>query len=135
LFIGLNRPGVDPASLKSLTFFPEKVRRQSRSLRHLPLRNVSPDPAAARISRCFRGLCGRGFPPLAALRGPEVFSQGRYSLDLSTARIWCKACNLLKLLGWSLAQPEHFDVGRGSLNGPKSNFLISHSTLASPLCH
>lgn len=33
--------------IKSITYAPEKVRSQSRSLRHLPLRNVSPDWPAA----------------------------------------------------------------------------------------
>ena len=33
---------------------------ESRSLRHLPPRKRSPDPAAAGFFRCFRGLCGRG---------------------------------------------------------------------------
>ena len=33
---------------------------ESLSLRHLPPRKRSPDPAAAGFSRCFRGLCGRG---------------------------------------------------------------------------
>ena len=38
----------------------EKVRHQSRPLRHLPLRIRSPDPASAGFFRCFRGLCGWG---------------------------------------------------------------------------
>ena len=38
----------------------EKVELQSHPFRHLPYRKVSSDPAVAGISRCFRGLCGRG---------------------------------------------------------------------------
>lgn len=44
--------------LKSISYAPEKVRRWPGSIRHLPLRNRSPDPAVGGISRCFRGLCG-----------------------------------------------------------------------------
>ena len=38
----------------------EKVGYQAHSLRHLPSRKRSPDPAEAGFFRCFRGLCGRG---------------------------------------------------------------------------
>ena len=38
----------------------EKVRPQSRFLRHLPSRKRSPGPAAAGFFRCFRGLCEWG---------------------------------------------------------------------------
>ena len=43
----------------------EKVRPQSRSLRHLGLRKHSPDPAPAGFLRCFSGLCGWGCSPLS----------------------------------------------------------------------
>jgi hypothetical protein len=46
--------------IKSMTCDLENVRRQAHPLRHLPLRNVSPDPAAAGFFRCFRGLCEWG---------------------------------------------------------------------------
>ena len=46
--------------MKSITYAPEKVRPQSRSLRHLPLKKRSPDPAAARFFGYIEGLCGRG---------------------------------------------------------------------------
>lgn len=38
----------------------EKVRRQTRALRHLPSLKRSPHQAAAGFFRCFRGLCGWG---------------------------------------------------------------------------
>lgn len=66
----------------------EKVRPQSRSLRHLPSRNCSPNPAAARFFRCFRGLCRAGYSPTSVLGSPKVLSLCRYSLDLLPAAIW-----------------------------------------------
>jgi len=72
----------------------ENVCLRSRSLRHLPLRKRSPDPAAAGFFRCFRGLCGRGCSPAPVQRGVKVFSQGRYSLDLLTARSPVQSGNL-----------------------------------------
>jgi hypothetical protein len=89
----------------------------------LPVRNVSPDPAEARFFLCFQGLCGKGCALASAPGGPEAVSQGRCSLDLSTARVRFRSIKPLNLLWFDFARPEHFDVGRRSLNGPKSNFL------------
>ena len=57
---------------------------ESLSLRHLPSRKRSPDPAAAGFFRCFRGLCGMGCEPAPAPGGSEAVSKGRYSPDLLT---------------------------------------------------
>lgn len=80
----------------------EKVRRQTHPLRHLPSRKRSPDPAAAGISRCFRGLCGSGWALASSPGGPKAVSRGRYSLDLMTARGSVKPIKTLIMRGFDL---------------------------------
>ena len=75
----------------------ERVVCQSRSLRHLPLRNGSPDPATAGFFRYIQGLCGRGCSPASVLRGPKAFSTDRYSPDLLTAAVSVNSFNALLL--------------------------------------
>jgi len=58
--LGRSAMQIEVNTNKSMTYGPEKVRRQTHPLRHLPLRKRSPDPAAAGFFRCFRGLCGWG---------------------------------------------------------------------------
>ena len=64
-----------------------QIRPQLCFLRHLPLRNVSPDPAAAEFFRYIQGLCGRGCSPASTPESPEAFSLRRYSLNLLPAPI------------------------------------------------
>ena len=82
----------DPVAILPLIdfirFLSEKVRRQSRSLRHLPPRKGSPNPATAGFFRCFRGLCGWGCSPTCTLRVSEAFSPCRYSPDLLPSQFW-----------------------------------------------
>ena len=99
----------------------KKVGYQAHSLRHFPSRNRSPDPAAAGFSRCFRGLCAVDFALASSLQQPEWFSKARYSPDLSTTSIRCRARNRLKIWGQILAPPEHFDAGGVREMEQKSN--------------
>lgn len=101
--------------------YEERVSARVFALRHFPSRNRSPDPAAAGFSRCFRGLCAVGFALASSLQQPEWFSEARYSPDLSTARIRCRARNRLKIWGQILAPPEHFDAGGVREMEQKSN--------------
>lgn len=94
---------------------------ESLPLRHLPPRKRSPDPAVAGFSRCFRGLCAVSFALAPSLQQPEWFSEARYSPDLSTARIRCRARNRLTIWGQFLAPPEHFEAGGVREMEQKSN--------------
>jgi len=75
-----SRPAAIPSRKRKTTQGPtlarERVGRVSHPLRHLPQRKRSPDPAAARFFRCFRGLCEVGFALASWLRyrrrGPSL---------------------------------------------------------------
>ena len=54
------RNGFAEMTISSICYWQENIRPQTHPLRHLPLGTVSPRPASAGISRCFRGLCGWG---------------------------------------------------------------------------
>ena len=62
---------------------------ESLPLRHLTLKNGSPDPPEAGFSRCFRGLCALGCSPAHAQKGAHAFSTGCYSPNLMTTLFWC----------------------------------------------
>ena len=95
--------------LISMQYGTEKVGFQPHPLRHLPLRSVSPDPAAAGFFRYIQRLCGRGCSPAPVPSCSEAFSLGQYSPDLLTARIPVKSSNPL------LLQKQFTGlVGRGS---------------------
>ena len=52
----------------------------------------------------------------------KPFSPSRYSLNLLTARIWCKACKDMKSIRFFEVQPKHFDGGRIREKEQKSNY-------------
>ena len=99
---------------------------ESLPVRHLPPRKRSPGPATAGFSRCFRRLCGKGFALVPAPYDPKAVSEGRYSLDLSTVRIRCRACNSQKKCNKIYGRPEHFDASRAIETGPASNNTVAH---------
>ncbi len=66
----------------------EKVGYQAHPLRHLPPRKRAPDTAAAGFFSLFSRVMRVGRSTEPAPGGPEAVSQGRYSPNLSTTRIF-----------------------------------------------